>query len=67
MCLTSNNDVFDVKQFLWHKNSFDVKKIWMKKCVDSGLWNPSGGGSDNEVFENEAEAERLAREQDPLD
>ena len=41
--------------------------MWMKKCVDSGLWNPSGGGSDNEVFENEAEAERLAREQDPLD
>lgn len=46
--------------------SMDPKdaSMWMKKCVDSGLW-VAGGGADEEGDE-EAEA-RKAKELDPLD
>lgn len=54
--------------------SMDQKEasMWMKKCVDSGLWNPGGGADDsedNEEAAKEAEeaAARRARQMDPLD
>ena len=47
--------------------------MWMKKCVDSGLWNPGGAGEDGdddgdeEAEAERAAAERRARQMDPLD
>ena len=50
--------------------------MWMKKCVDSGLWvaGPNDGAEEEEEEEDEAavaakadEAARKARELDPLD
>lgn len=47
--------------------SMDPKEasMWMKKCVDSGLWVAGGGEEGDE--EAQAEADRKAKELDPLD
>ena len=42
-------------------------QMWMKKCVDSGLWVAGGGDSAEEEQEDPEEAARKARELDPLD
>jgi len=44
----------------------DEAKMWLKKCVDSGLWCPGGGGED-EGEEDPTEQARLEQELDPLD
>ena len=40
--------------------------MWMKKCVDSGLW-VAGPNDDAKDDDEEDEAARKARELDPLD
>ncbi len=56
----------------------DEAKMWMKKCVDSGLWCPGGGNDAEGEGEGEGEGEedeeekaqlraKLEKEMDPLD
>ena len=44
-------------------------KLWLNKCIDSGLWVPGGNGDaeDEEESGSKAEAARLAQELDPID
>ena len=51
-------------------SEMDVKDAqhWMKRCVDSGLWNAGGAeGEDEAGADGKEESERIEREMDPLD
>lgn len=70
----SMRDAFDSQdigrlQTVLQEMELSEAQKWMKKCVDSGLWNPGGADEDEAADGKDSESERIRRERevDPID